>query len=217
MGQITGRDIRLFTWINGHGFVDTQQVQEWMGVSKQATYLRLKKLEALKCITRRQVYGHSHALVMLDKTGHALAKSEAPRQTDIRIAELQHDLKLVDLLLDIKRKKPDISIIPERELRHYGGWGDLDDHTPDAMLGDVAFLQDDKCTAIELETSKKSRCSLNKVLKKYAGARKINAIYYYVEDLSIGNFVMKEAKKWYLEDFIKIIEFNPRRNYSPWQ
>ena len=216
MGQITSRDIRLFTWINGHGFVDAQQVQEWMGVSKQAAYLRLKKLEAMECVISRQLYGHSHALIMLDKKGHALANSSAPRQTDIRIAELQHDLKLIDLLLDMKRKDPDISIIPERELRYYGGWGDLKGHTPDAVFLNKALIEDDKFIAIELETSQKSRQKLRTIIKHYARSRDIYRIHYYVEDPRIGNLIIKEAKKWYLEDFIDIIEFSSRRDYIPW-
>ena len=151
--QITTRDLELMRWINSFGFVTVNHVIKWMRATKPAAYRRLKKLTANDYLIHDRVFHGMPGIYRLSSKGVYVSGSSLPPLKKVPISTYNHDLKVIDLSLElIDRYKG--KFIPERQLRHEEGVNKMFGQS--GHFSDGILITDNKKIAIELELNKKS-------------------------------------------------------------
>ena len=188
--RITERDRVLFYWINGHGFANANQVSRKLGVVINTAYIRLKKLIDAGLLERKEMFKGEQGVFQVTKNGVAACGYGLSLLKNIGLGTYYHDLKLIDLSLNLE-KENNATFIPERRIRQDMGSLNIKDHVPDGML----VFEDGKMISIELELSLKSKERINKIMVSYAGNFGIKEVWYYVGSVSIQKAIQKAAEK----------------------
>lgn len=186
--RLTQRDILLFEWINGHGFVKADQIMRFLKVKKTTGYRRIKKLVDNGYIERKNILHGAGAVHLITKKAQNAAGDDLSILKNISLGGFVHDLRLVDLSLDLQEKY-NCDFISERRLRFWGGLGGvgIEGHIPDGVLE----FSDKKKWAIELELSVKAASRLKNIMSGYAGNFDYEEVYYFVSKQVVKNAVEK--------------------------
>lgn len=107
----------------------------------------------------------------------------------VNLANYEHDLKVVDLSIELERQGEWISM---RELRQ--------DSKTD-MIPDGVLIKDGKKIAVEVELTKKSERNLKKKMGYYKRSIDYDEIWYFVSSRVVYDAVEKAAKEM---DYVKI-------------
>jgi hypothetical protein len=193
---VTRRDVDLFNWINGVGFVNIDQVTERYKISRETAYGRLRKL-----VQREYLL---HERVLQNKPGHYRATKKAAEFNPlglkplkyVSLAKYQHTKIIVDLSLKLTEKFQ-ARFVPERELRldmEYEPVGHRG-HLADGMLE-----LEDKTVAIEVELTTKGRHRLRKILNQYCCDLSVKEVWYFCGSNEVRNLVESQSKGY---DFVK--------------
>jgi len=182
------RDILLFKWMNGHGFVTADQINRFLKVAKTTGYRRIKKLVDHGYIQKEKILHGAGAVHYITKQAKAASGDDLTILQNISLGGYVHDLTLVNLALDLSEKY-EVNFIPERRLRFWGGLGGvgIEGHIPDGVLE----FSEKKKWAIELELSVKAASRLKKIIDGYASNFEYEEVHYFVNDNTVKNAVQK--------------------------
>ena len=189
--RLTERDILLFKWINGHGFVTADQINRFLSVAKTTGYRRIKKLVDHGYIKREKILHSAGAAHFITKQAKDACGDNLEILKKISLGGYIHDLALVDLSLDLE-KNYQANFISERRLRLWGGIGGVgvEGHMPDGILE----LSNGKKWAIELELSVKAASRLDKIMRFYNCNFDYNEVHYFMSDQVVKNAVQKSIE-----------------------
>lgn len=186
--RLTERDILLFKWINGHGFVTADQINRFLKVAKTTGYRRIKKLVDHGYIQKEKILHGAGAVHYITKQAKAASGDDLSILQNISLGGYVHDLSLVNLALDLSEKY-EVNFVPERRLRFWRGLGSVgvEGHIPDGVLE----FNEKKKWAIELELSVKAASRLKKIIDGYASNFEYEEVHYFVNDNTVKNAVQK--------------------------
>jgi len=191
--RLVERDIKLFKWINSHGYVTADQICSYLKVKSSAGYARINKLVAGGYITRKRIL-HGHPRIhQITKLAKLAASDELPLLNKISLGEYNHTLELINVSLKLQEKHPTAEYIAERTYRHITGLSAVgrSGHIPDGVLE----FKNGKKHAIELEMSVKASSRLDKIMKFYASNFDFNKVVYFVTGQSIVNAIQNAADR----------------------
>ena len=151
--QLTERDLRILYWINRMRYATVNQVSKKFKIGVKASYRRLKKLCVDGYLYSLRIFRNKPGVYICTKKGAEIAGSNlwAPKHY-VNLANYEHDLKVVDLSIELERQGEWISV---RELRQ-------DSRT--YMIPDGVFRNDGKKIAVEVELTKESEKNVKKKL-----------------------------------------------------
>ena len=179
--RLTGRDLELFCWINGHGFVVARQVADWMGASRQAAHRRLGLLHREGYLLRDRLFHGDDRAYRISAMGQEASGDGLSWLEMISPATYRHNHMLVDLAEALTRKTGG-EFTPERRLRQervIDGLG-RNCHLPDGVLQ----VNGKKPVAIELELTAKSRRRLETIVDHYLQSD-LGEVWYFAGDEQI--------------------------------
>jgi hypothetical protein len=189
--RLTQRDIEILKWMNGFGFVTVEHLQGKMLISKQAVYRRMRKLGEDGYVVHERIFVDEPGVFRVAKKGVDVSGDDlGPGK--ITIGSYKHDLKVVNLALELEEKTGGI-YLPERRIRKEKGMKGVGQagHVPDGIL----ILPDGKQIAVEVELSTKGAARLEKILKGYVRLTEFTAVWYFVESLTIAERVKNLSAK----------------------
>jgi hypothetical protein len=188
--QLTKRDLEILYWINRMRYVTVNQVAKKFKIGIWYTYKRLKKLCDDEYLYSLRIFRNKPGVYICTKKGAEISGSNlwAPKHY-VNLANYEHDLKVVDLSIELERQGEWISM---RELRQ--------DSKTD-MIPDGVLIKDGKKIAVEVELTKKSEKNLKKKMSYYKRSIDYDEIWYFVSSRVVYDAVEKAAKEM---DYVKI-------------
>lgn len=126
--QLTKRDLEILYWINRMRYVTVNQVAKKFKIGIWYTYKRLKKLCDDEYLYSLRIFRNKPGVYICTKKGAEISGSNlwAPKHY-VNLANYEHDLKVVDLSIELERQGEWISM---RELRQ----DSKTDMIPDGVL-----------------------------------------------------------------------------------
>lgn len=206
--RITVRDRELVVFVAAHRLVLAAHVQALLRLSGAAAYARLHSLSAGGFLSHRRVFHGQPGCYQVTRTGLALIESDLPPpRLDLR--SYRHDVGVAWLWLAARAGTwgPMRQVLAERDLRSHDGKPDRRDepfairlggvgpggrerlHYPDVLL----VTTDGRRIALELELSSKGRARRERILTGYAVDRRIDAVAYLTDDVSVARAVRTSA------------------------
>lgn len=188
--QLTKRDLEILYWINRMRYVTVNQVAKKFKIGIWYTYKRLKKLCDDEYLYSLRIFRNKPGVYICTQKGAEISGSNlwAPKHY-VNLANYEHDLKVVDLSIELERQGEWISM---RELRQ--------DSKTD-MIPDGVLIKDGKKIAVEVELTKKSERNLKKKMGYYKRSIDYDEIWYFVSSRVVYDAVEKAAKEM---DYVKI-------------
>jgi len=188
--QLTERDLKILYWINRMRYATANQVARGFRIGIKASYRRLRKLCVDGYLHSLRIFRNKPGVYMCTKKGAEICGSNlyAPK-CYINLANYEHDLKVVDLSIELEKQGEWVSM---RELRQGCGT----DMIPDGVL-----ITKDKKVAVEVELTKKSERNLNKKMGYYRKSVNYDEVWYFVSSKAVYNAVEKASKNM---DYVKI-------------
>lgn len=194
--RLVERDFRLFRWVNSHGYVTSFQIIRYLDVAKTTGYRRIKKLVDHGFLTRENILYGMGAVHRISKEAKDVSGDEIALLSKISLGGFTHNLKLVDVSLDLLEEHENSTFKTEREIRFLSGIGLSDHgHIPDGEL----VLSNGKRIAIELEMSVKASSRLDKIMKFYSKNLDYDEVHYFATDQIISNALHKARVRYSLE------------------
>ncbi|MGH1350243.1 MAG: hypothetical protein ACRBBN_05475 [Methyloligellaceae bacterium] len=174
--QLTSRDMNLFRWINGFGFVFTGHIAQWMGVRYQTANARVRKLKSEGLLYSEHTFCRLPHLLFLTQKAWGLTEEALPRLLRLgHLHTLNHDLRLIDLSLELTSQHEGSQFVPERRIR-YDKSGNNISHYPDGYFYLKGY---EKPIAIELELTQKKATRLQSIIRNYRASFDYEAVWYF--------------------------------------
>ena len=174
--RLTPRDINLFKWINGFGWVYNRHIARWMNVVYQTANDRVVKLKQHGLLRASQIaFGSSH-LITLTPQSWTLTQDTLPLVNPCKnLSLVNHNAQLIDLSLELTKRFNESMFLPERRIKREFPQ-DLH-HLPDGAL----FLTKDQTApiAIELELTRKKLSRLRHILRSYQSGLTYSQVWYF--------------------------------------
>jgi DNA-binding MarR family transcriptional regulator len=223
--QLTQRDALLLEFLAEHRFARPSHAARLLEVVARTATERLSRLEQAGYLTRDRPYRGQAEHYQITRQGLAAIGSRLrPPRADL--SAYAHDMGLVWVWLAARSGAfgPLGELISERQLRSHdararagespaapverlgvripgeGNRGGERLHYPDLLLRTAGGRR----VAVELELSDKGRKRLDKVIRAYAGDRRIDAVLYLVDDERIFRNVQASARKFGVEDLVHV-------------
>src|SRR6185437_4431525 len=113
-GMVTERDVQLLQFINEFGFCEMPYLQKRFGLKKTRSYQLVNRLMQKGLLQHERVFHERHGLYRLTKKGAAFtALTELAK---VPVGNYEHQLKIIDVYLKLKKLYPDSTWISERQL-----------------------------------------------------------------------------------------------------
>ncbi|MGH2409355.1 MAG: replication-relaxation family protein [Chloroflexota bacterium] len=205
MWQVTPRDIEMLQWIGRHGLVTADQLTRKFFAGKRAAYERIRKLTQLGLVERLPTFWKEPGVLRVTKSGSALGGNDvAP--ANLVLAQIRHDLAVVDLVEQLAAKHPGCTVETEREFRQQryldikerrkrSGQGRI----PDGVL----HLEDDKTVFIELDLTPKKSRDIERIINAYLSER-VDRIWYYCSSDEVTKRVRDVVLSQRADDMIEV-------------
>jgi hypothetical protein len=192
--RITERDKNIIALINRFGFMTADKLSKIYGITQSRIHRRLKILCDRNLLNHERILSAYPGAYWPTRNGKELSDSFLSPIHGPRLATFEHDLKVVDVYIDIKEKyKNSVDWLTSREILSNRiseakdaseAFKVLKSKVPDAIV-----IRDGKKFAIEVELSAKSRQRLRKILSGYAVSLAqgvLNGVLYYTTKQSIA-------------------------------
>ncbi|MEM7621416.1 MAG: hypothetical protein AAF228_13395 [Pseudomonadota bacterium] len=177
--KLQSRDLELFYWINGFGFMTIPQIAHWMGRGYETARRRVQKLSDHNFLIPNRILHHGPTIYRVSNKGCAIIEDPVKPLAGVRLSTFRHDAALVDLALYLYKLHPKCQFVPERRLRAQEShkYQKVRSHNPD---GHLILYNSPKPIAIELELTQKSRRRLHKIIRGYQRSFTYERIWYFV-------------------------------------
>ncbi|MDW3209289.1 MAG: helix-turn-helix domain-containing protein [Reichenbachiella sp.] len=166
---MTKRDIKILKFINRFGKVNTDQIAAYLEVSKVRTYQIMQRLKKSGMVELVRVFHNEPGIYLCTSEGAKFTNQEKLRE--LHIASLKHDLKILDVFLNIRDEMQIESFMTEREIRKSV---DLE-HFPDLLI-----KYSGEQISIEVELSRKSKTRMEAIRNFYLKTVFIKKVIYFV-------------------------------------
>lgn len=191
---ITKRDEELLNWINRFGYVSIRQIAVYWKISEVTAYGRMKKLVSNEYLVHQRFLYQAPGLYWVSKKGAQLAGSQLPPIKRVAIATIRHQLALVNLYLQLQKKKS-VHFVTERELRCQSGIGSKA-HMPDGLV-----INGDERIALEVELTVKSKKRITQILNQYRKDFSYQSVWYFCGNNEVMNQLTNQARNY---QFLKV-------------
>ena len=194
---LTQRDLAIMKWLNSFGFATTIQIANKFKMHPTSAYARLKKLAVNNYFIFGRLFHAKPGMYRATKFATDLTGDLLPPIKKINLAEVHHDLQVIDVSLKLQQQFQ-AEFITERELRHQKGIAGVGvrGHICDGVLKFGG-----KNIALEIERTTKSKARLEKIFKEYRRSFDYQEIWYFCENQAIYRSLEKYAAK---NKFIKL-------------
>ena len=185
----------MLQWINGHGFVTTDQAAVWMGGCDRVRRRRLQRLVEGGYLQKKRFEFNDPQFHWLTKQGWQASGDSLALPKRINCVTYFHGTTLVDLAQQLVAKTKG-DFVPERRLRAERRAGRkrkhrwTESHMPDGLL----HIGDDKPVAIELEISLKERSRLREIILDYAFSSSVREVWYFVTNDTVRRAIERATQ-----------------------
>lgn len=119
--RLTDRDLEYLALVCRFPFVTAPQIQAWVHGKREPAllsplYRRLRGLEARELVTSDRVLESAPKFISATREGMQAVGVTGKVQT-AKHSQFRHDLTLVDLALNVLHKRPEFTLVTEREMR----------------------------------------------------------------------------------------------------
>ena len=182
--QLTTRDLALLRWINGFGFVDIEHISKKLVVKKPTAYARMQKLVSADYLVFERIFHARNGVYRVTQQGAKIASDSLPALKKINIGQYEHDLAIVQVVLNLMEKDIQLSFVTERQIKSSQGIRGVGTK---GHLSDGYFLQNDKKIALEVELSSKSQFRREAIIRYYTKNLEYDEVWYMFADPRIEN------------------------------
>lgn len=206
---VTDRDKKILDWVNRQGFAQVDQVARAFGISKVVAYRRLGALKQWKYIKNERILG-GVGVWYLTPAGARFLETDLRPVKKIPLGTFEHDLKLIDLQLEVLEKYEGAEWLTSREIkaaimqRTEGNLKRSQAREPDGLL-----IYQGHRVAIELEISLKNKERIQRKIREYEEqitGGQIAGVWYFVERQSVKNALEKAIESSSVTDRFRIYE-----------
>ena len=197
MIRIQTRDQVLLKLLERYGLLSTQQIGDilFRGVAHTTVMRRLRKLESLGLILRRQgLPDFMSAWCLTQEAGRLIGNEKVSRYANQNVVE--HEVTLSGVRMALEGIGLGEKWTTEINLRRRMGYTTTSREElviPDGLF--VAKRQGKPCVvAVELELHAKGHARYDHILDSYAGKSSIGALWYIVPQHSIAKTVLKRLR-----------------------
>jgi hypothetical protein len=221
--RITERDRDIITLINKFGFMTADRLGKIYSISQSRVHRRLKILCDKNLLRHNRLLSAYPGAYWPTKDGKELSGSFLTPIHAPRLATFEHDLKVIDVYIDIKEKYGDsVNWLTSREILSRRitearstreAFQALKSKIPDAIL-----VRGDKKFAVEIELSTKSRQRLRKILAGYAASLAqgtLNSVLYYTTRQTIAERLERLIEEANLSEYFRILKIKDHDNPRP--
>lgn len=176
--KLTARDLEILKFINKFGFTRIDHiVNKFDFGTKRRAYFRLRQLVDGSLVAHERILYNDAGFYRVTAKGANF--TELPYLAKVNLATYEHDIKLINLSLELLRRYPKADWISERMLKkekhdRVGKRG----HFCDGIL----VMPDDTQIAIELELTKKGKARLERIINGYVRQFEFKKIWYFCGD-----------------------------------
>ncbi|KFJ44123.1 replication-relaxation family protein [Francisella philomiragia] len=192
------RDIEILKFIAKFGYVNSEHLVKMFGLTNPRLTQIAKRLIENDYLTKERLLAKEPAIYHLKQKGAELVKTNKIKP--ISLQNLKHNLLVIDVYIDLKKKNPGLEILSDREQRA-GKFGKM----ANRAVPDLLILTDEqagkKNIAIEVELSRKNKQRLSKILAKHS--REYLETHYYC-NASTFEYLEREAK---LKSNVKVYNY----------
>lgn len=196
MARLTDRDLEYLAGICRWPFITVPQLQEWTdgtrsGATLSGVYKRIRGLESRGFIIRDRVMHSAPAFVSATREGMQAIGVEG-KVASARFSQFRHDLDLVDLALRVRRARPDLTLVTEREMRAEDTQNQHRHHDPvwavprivgdsgrGRLFPDLVQTKGGRRVIHELELTPKVANRLAAIMRAYVTDERVGSIRYY--------------------------------------
>lgn len=193
--RMTKRDVEILKFINEMGYCQAVQLGKRFSVKRWRVYKIMKRLRVVGLVIHKRIYFDQAGIFYLTSDGAEY--TSLPSVDHIAKGSYDHQLLLVDVVLKLRERYSDATLICERYLKQEKfmyGLGKKG-HVADGIL----IFSDQKRVAIELELKSKGTRRLESILKSYGNHPEIDEAWYLCGDESIRKVTALSAKKPYIK------------------
>jgi hypothetical protein len=210
-GALTPRDIELLRYVTRHGVCTGEQVGERFFAGSTACWRRLRILEQLGLIVRHRTWWQGPRVILATSVGTQLADADLP-PARINLPELEHALAVVDLSEQLLKENRGSRWVTERELRRDA----IRSHRADGMeprpgrvrTADGVLVVGERRIAVELDLTNKRTEVYEQLLRSYAGARGVDAVWWFGRSAPMLERLAAIARRFELADFVKVRQWS---------
>ncbi|ERI35400.1 hypothetical protein M707_21975 [Arthrobacter sp. AK-YN10] len=206
--KVTARDEEIIRWIGRWPFVTIEQIErEWKRrqepISVKVIYRRLLALKTLGLIDVERGWSDTPSAYFLTREGMNLADIIGPVVRP-KLAQIKHDMAVVDLADWILRERPTYRLVTEREIRRedtprdyhsdaarpprYAIMRRLSAHKTTRFFPDLVTIDpDERMTVHEMEHSPKEIRRLVDLMGSYLQADHVYTVRYYCNERAINH------------------------------
>lgn len=188
--RITEKVKKTIRYVNGFGCVVVEQVAKANDVGYRNGARHVQAMCGAGLLKRAKLSISTLSPIICTPLGCKIAGDSLRPLRGIRVGELQHDLRLVDVARGLVRELGG-EFEPARRVHQRLAELGLD-HTPDGILHRPNMPP----TLVELELSLKSPARLKKIITGYGTNLLIESVLYLVEDPAIGRAVKEAARDY---------------------
>ena len=206
--RLTARDVDVLRWITRHGIVTADQIGAAYFPSKWAAYKRLKALDAMGLIRRDAAWHRAPKVIRVSPAGARVADIGV-KEARLSLAQVPHDVAVVDLCEYLLAHNKGATLQTERELRvaqyrtTVKGRGAMA-RTPDGVL----TLKDGTTVAFELDLTHKDSRTVDSVVRAYERQTKQFAkMWWFVDGHAAAERYARVVKQRKADDFITVHEW----------
>jgi hypothetical protein len=199
--QVTERDVQVLKFIARHGIVTSEQIGRACFPSVWAAYKRLKALDAMALIVREGAWHRAPKVIRVTLAGARIA-DVGLRPAKLHLAQVPHDVAVVELYLEIESQNPGVELQTERELR-----AELY-RTKEKLrrIPDIVVTIEGRATAVELDMTFKDTRTVESVIAAYERQRQRFAdVRWFVDSPKAAQRYSAVVKAKRADDFIEII------------
>lgn len=194
--RLRERDVEILRFINEFGFCELEHLKEWFSIKRSYCYEVMQRLCRYELVVRDEVYVRKAGVYRLTKEG--AAHTDLLPLPRISKHQYEHQTKLIEVFIKLKRKYPEAYWFSERRLLRDRSRRDIINkkHIADGLL----LFPDEREIAIEVELSLKGKNRLEKIFKGYAVEHSITEVWYFTWPVLMGKLKKLADKR----SFIKI-------------
>lgn len=199
--QLTAKDIEIIRFINQFGFCCMKQLKQQFGLKEPHCYRLIRRLIKLGLLTHQFIFHKQGGVYQATTKGAQF--TNLPPLFKVPLATYYHQLKVVDVAVQLLKQFPESSWISERQLAqdvYFNGFG-VKGHVADGVL----VLKDGRQVCVEVELTQKSKSRMAQIFKSYSTFFQVKEVWY-VCPKQLLSLLKPQAQKYTFVKFFSLEE-----------